>query len=197
MNNCGFLLLARDTCNRSPINSRVKGGRTMKQIKYVSLILIFLHLATGCSGNYGNFKRKTGSESNATKRELIDNWSDYDIWLHYQSGNKASRLTIIIFDTKNDDKKILVEGRWSKVKDQETWKEIVKENTASDGEFTLVWDNYGPYYSTGVQEISGPDNQLYGFIIYQESAVSLVRVELIDENTLRFSWRPPRPVGGR
>jgi len=151
----------------------------------------------GCAGNYGKFKRQSESESKVTKRELIDNWSDYDIWLHYQSGNKASRLTIIIFDTKNDDKKILVEGRWSKVKDQETWKEIVQENTASDGEFTLAWDNWGPYYTTGVEEIWGSDNQLYGIVVYQEYAVSLARVESIDENTIRFFWRAPRPVGGR
>ena len=77
------------------------------------------------------------------------------------------------------------------------WTEIVKANTASDGEFTLVWDNYGHDYSTGVQEILGFDNQLYGFIIHQQYAVSLQRVEQIDENTIRISWSPPRPVGGR
>jgi len=77
------------------------------------------------------------------------------------------------------------------------WAEIVKENTTSDGEFTLVWDDWGPYYTTAVQEMWGRDNQLYGYVVYQEYAVSLVRVESIDENTIRFSWRPPRPVGGR
>jgi len=86
---------------------------------------------------------------------------------------------------------------YSKVKDQEMWTEIVKANTASDGEFTLVWDNYGHDYSTGVQEILGLDNQFYGFIIHQQYAVSLQRVELVDKNTIRLSWSPPRPVGGR
>ena len=167
----------------------------MKQTKYVSLILILLLLATGCSGNYGNFKRKTGSESNATKRELIDNWSDYDIWLHYHSGYTPPRLTIIIFDPKNDDRKISVGTNWRMVKNQEMWTEIVETNTASDGEFTLVWDNYGHDYSTGVQEILGFDNLLYGFIIHQQYTVSLLRVEQIDENTIRISWSPPRHEG--
>ena len=148
----------------------------------------------GCAGNYGKFKRQSESESKVTKRELIDNWSDYDIWLHYNSG---PRLTIIVFDTKNDDKKILVRSSWPKVKDQEMWTEIVKANTASDGEFTLVWDTYGYGYSTGVQEILGIDDQFYGFIIHQSYAVSLQRVEQIDENTIRISWRTPIPVGGR
>ena len=61
----------------------------------------------------------------------------------------------------------MVNSSYSKVKDQEMWKEIVKANTASDGEFTLVWDTYGYGYSTGVQEILGIDDQFYGFIIHQ------------------------------
>ena len=93
-------------------------------------MLILVLLATGCAGNYGIFKRQTRSESKTTKQQLIDNWSDYDIWYRYHPVNKSTRLTIIIFDTKNDDMKILVEGNWSKVKDQEMWTEIVKENTA-------------------------------------------------------------------
>jgi hypothetical protein len=164
----------------------------MKQIKYVSLILLVFLLAIGCSGSYGNFKRQSESESKATKRELIDNWSDYDIWLHYNSG---PRLTIIVFDTKNDDKKILFRSSWPKVKDQEMWTEIVKANTAIDGELTLGWENYSSYYYTDVHEILGFDNQLYGFIIHQQFAVSLQRVEQIDENTIRISWSPPRHEG--
>ena len=71
------------------------------------------------------------------------------------------------------------------------WAEIVIANTASDGEFTLVWDTYGRGYSTGVQEILGPDNQFYGFTIHQQYAVSLQRVDLADENTARLFWRVP------
>ena len=167
----------------------------MKTLKYVSLMLLAFVFIMGCAGNYGKFKRQSESESKVTKRELIDNWSDYDIWLHYHSGHKPPQLTIIVFETKNDDKKILFRSSWPKVKGQEMWTEIVKTNTASDGEFTLDWGNYGPYYTTAVQEIWGPDNQLYGYIIYQQYAVSLQRVEQIDENTIRISWSPPRREG--
>ena len=92
----------------------------------------------------------------------------------------------------------MVRSSWPKVKDQEMLTEIVKANTASDGEFTLVWDSrYGHGYST-VQEIFGLDNQFYGFIMHQPYAVSLQRVEQIDENTIRISWGPPREEwGGR
>jgi hypothetical protein len=161
-------------------------------MKYFSIFLIAVAFLVGCSGTYGNFKRQSESESKVTKRELIDNWSDYDIWLHY---NSEPRLTIIVFDTKNDDKKILFRSSWPKVIDQEMWTEIVKANTASDGELTLGWENYSSYYYTDVHEILGFDNQLYGFIIHQQFAVSLQRVEQIDENTIRISWSPPRHEG--
>ena len=171
----------------------------MKQIKYVSLMLILVLLATGCAGNYGSFKRKTGSDVKATKEQLIQNWSDYDILLIYRTGHNLPLLIALIFDAKNNDKKILIqESRRSvKVKDQEMWAAIVKEHTTSDGEFVLRWGSRQDTRYTGVQEIWGPDNQLYGFTIYQESAVVLQRVELVDKNTILLSGHSPRPVGGR
>ena len=171
----------------------------MKQIKYVSLMLILVLLATGCAGNYGIFKRKTGSDVKATKEQLIQNWSDYDILLIYRTGHNLPRLIALIFDAKNNDKKILIqESRRSvKVKDQEMWAAIVKEHTTSDGEFVLVWGSWQDTAYTGVQEIWGPDNQLYGFTIYQDRKVELQRVALVDNNTLLLSGRPPRRVGGR
>ena len=83
-----------------------------------------------------------------------------------------------------------------KVEDQQMWSEVVKEHTTSDGEFVLIWGPWQDPASTGVQEIWGPDNQLYGFTIYQENAVVLDRVESVDEKTIRLSGHPPRPVGG-
>ena len=97
-------------------------------------------------------------------------------------------------ESKNDDRKILVEGKWSTVKDQEMWTEIVKANTNSDGDFSMVWAGYS-YRTTGAQEIWGPDNQLYGFIIYQQTVVDSVKVKLVDENTMRLSWQRT-PNGG-
>jgi hypothetical protein len=168
-----------------------------RYLAFFFLISFFCPFFLGCSGTYGKFKRQSESESRVTKRELIDNWSDYDIWVNSGPEYKPDRLRVIIFDPKDDDKKILAGRNYHKVKDQEMWTEIVKTNTASDGEFTLVWDTYGYDYSTGVHEILGLDNQFYGFIIYQQYAVSLQRVEQIDENTIRISWSPPRAIGGR
>ena len=140
------------------------------------LILIFI---MGCSGNHGNLKTQSEGDSKVTQQELIDNWSDYHI---------RYRAFAIVFDPKNDDRKILVGSSWGKVKDQEIWTEIVKTKTTSDGDFSLVFADYD-YRTTGVQEIWGSDNQLYGFIIYQQTMVDSVDVKLVDENTMQLSWQ--------
>ena len=154
----------------------------------VVLILLFI---MGCSGNYGKFKPQTESESKGTQRELIDSWSDYDIWLIY----RKAQLAVIIFDWKNDDRTILAESNWRKVKDQEMWQEIVKANTTSDGDFKLPGDYPGG--TSRVEGIWGPDIQLYGLIVYQAYSVSLGSVKLVDENAIRLSLHPAAAVTNR
>ena len=158
-------------------------------MKYFSLLFITFLIIMGCSGNYGNFTPQAGNESKETQRELINNWSDYDIRLI----NRSGQLTVVIFDPKNDGRKILVGSDWSTVKNQEMWAEIVKANTTSDGDFKL------PGYSGGtsrVHEIWGPDNQLYGLLIYEGDRVSLGSVKQVDENTVSLTWSSPPVRGG-
>ena len=187
----GYITSAKSDSTTYIVKSELQLREEEMNIKQIAgIVVLIFALIMGCAGNYGIFKRKTGSESKATKRELIDNWSDYDILLIYQTGYKPPRLIAIIFDAKNDDKKILVDGNRSmvKVKDQEMWTKIVKTKTTSDGDFSLVWAGYD-YRTTGVQEIWGSDNQLYGFIIYQQTMVDSVDVKMVDENTMQLSWQ--------
>jgi hypothetical protein len=137
------------------------------------VILIFIFIM-GCSGTYANIKNQSGDESKVTQKKLIDNWSDYDIWF---------KSAVIVFDPKNDDRKILVGSNWGTVKDQETWTGIVKANTTSQGNISPVWASYS---MTGVREIWGPDNQLYGYIIHQQR--DLVSARVVDENTMRLYY---------
>ena len=87
----------------------------MKPLKLICLLFIGFTFIIGCSGNHGEFKRQPESESTITQKELINSWSDYDIWLIY----RKDQLAAIIFDPRNDDRKILVEGQWHAVNDQE------------------------------------------------------------------------------
>jgi hypothetical protein len=103
-----------------------------------------------------------------TQQKLIDNWSDYNIWFG---------SAVIVFDPKNDDKKILVGSRWGKVKDQETWTEIVKVSTTSHGNISPIGADYA---MTRVREIWSPDNQFYGYIIHQRR--DMLSAKLVDDN---------------
>ena len=162
----------------------------MKTLIYVRLLFIAFVFFVSCSGDYGKFKPQTAPESKITQRELIDNWSNYNIWLV----SRRNRLAAIIFDPKNDDRKISVESDWIAVRNQEMWAEIVKANTTGKGDFKLP----GFYGGTStVQEIWGPDNQLYGFIINQVYSVSLGNVKPVNENTVRLAWSSREPTVAR
>ena len=132
----------------------------------------------GCSGTYARIKNQSEDESKITQKELFDNWSDYDIWF---------KSAVIVFDPKNDDKKILVGSNLGKVKDQEMWTAIVKANTTSDGNIDPVWASYS---MTGVREIWGPENQLYGYVIHQQQ--DLVSAKVVDENKMRIYYHRAR-----
>jgi hypothetical protein len=163
------------------VEKYVYAGVDMKFTKCISIVLIAFVSIMGCSGKSGKIKTQSKSESKITQQELIDNWSDYTIWL---------KSAAVVFDPKNDDRTILLSSHWGTVKDQETWTEIVKTNTTSDGKISPVWANYS---MTRVREIWGPDNQLYGFIIHQQK--DLVNVRLVEENTLRL-WYNRARFGG-
>ena len=153
-------------------------------------ILIFIFFG-GCSGDYGKVEQLPESESNGTHKELIDSWADYDIWLVY----RKAQLAVIIFDWKHDGRMILAESNWRKVEDQEMWQEIVKANTTGDGDIELPGDYSGG--TSNVQGVWGPDNQLYGLIVYQAYSVSLGSVKMVDENTVRLTLHPAAAVTNR
>ena len=146
----------------------------MKTMKILSLMFIGIVFIMGCSGKSGKLKSQPEQDSMATQQELIDKWSDFDIWF---------RNTVIVFDPKNDDKKILVSSYWVSVKDQETWLRILKENTTSEGNIDPLVSNGS---MTGVREIWGPENQFYAYVIHQQK--DLVSAEVVDENTMRLFY---------
>ena len=145
----------------------------------------------GCSGNYGKFKTQSRSESKVSQQKMIDSWTEYNL---YSTGSYCDiydtpfKEGAIVFDPKNDDRKILVGSNWCTINDQERWMEFVKENTTTQGYFDLSL--LGTYSTiTRVREIWGPDNHLYGFIITQKG--EWVTATLVAENTMQLQWQPP------
>ena len=137
-------------------------------MKYVSILLMAFAFIQGCSGNNANLRNKSQSESKAIQQELLDNWSDYDI-----SYNEV----VIVFEPKDDDKKILVYNFWSTIKDQESMTQLVNgTNKPPNRRINLVWGE-------PIREI-WVNNQLYGYISHQRG--ELINAQIVDENTVRL-----------
>jgi hypothetical protein len=147
----------------------------MNIARFAGIGILIFFAVMGCSGDFARIKTLSASESKVTQQELIDNWSDYTIWL---------RPSAVVFDPKTDDRKILVGNHWATVEDQQTWNQIVKANTTGHGNISPVWANYA---MTRVREIRNPDNQqLFGYIIHQQG--DLVSARMVDENTMRLFY---------
>jgi len=161
----------------------------MNSKRFTVIAILIIALVMGCSGTKGKLKTQSESESKVTQQKLIDNWSDYDIWLYYAGWYPPPEISIVIFDTKNDNRQILVEhnGNLVKVKDQQMWTEVVKENTTGDGDFRMEPAPYGWGSVISVLEINDSDNQLFGYVVYHECCP--VNVRFVEENALRLDIR--------
>ena len=162
----------------------------MKTTKYVCIMLIALVSIMGCSGNYGNKRTLSKRDSLVTQQELTENWSDYNISFYNSS---KFGLFVIVFDPKNDKRKIITGRYWDTIKDGETWIDFRKAHTTVDGDFKLIGGAFSPTTwgeSSGVREIWGPDNQQYGLIIYHKRW-DYFASWMVDENTLRVAFQPP------
>ena len=140
----------------------------MKIKKLVGIAIIIAIFIMGCSGNNANIKNLPESESQAVQQELRDNWSDYDI---------SYNNVVIVFDPKDDDKKILVYNVWSTVKDQESMTQLVNgTNKLPNGLINTVWGE-------PIREI-WVNNKFYGYISHQPR--ELINAQIVDENTVRL-----------
>ncbi len=170
----------------------------MKIIRLAVMANLIIGFMMGCSASYGTLKTQSASDAKATQKELLNNWTEYNVYIN--RSRAVVRLAgpfeagAIVFDPKNDDRKILVGRWWDTVKDQQAWAEIVKANTTRAGDFDInPLGSTRVIYSTGVREIWGSDNQLYGFII--SLGGDSVMVKKIDEKSIRLS-RSSRFQGG-
>ena len=147
----------------------------MKHIKCFCLTLVVFLLIIGCSRNYA-IKNLPESESKAIQKELLDTWADYEI--NFRGG-------VIVFDPKNDDKKILVPSGPSgfyTVKDQETWTQIVN-GTIPHNNINMVWGE-------PIREI-WVNNQFYGYVIHyvvDHYFAGPLGVWVVDDNTVWLIW---------
>jgi hypothetical protein len=136
------------------------------------LAILIVALVMGCSGTYGKLSKQTGTEDKMTLAELRENWEEYTIYYSYRWD---SRPSAIMFDPKNNDKKLGGDG-WYKIEDQQTLSETI----------SIIQQQYD--YAK-VEIITGPDNQVFGYMYYP--FYLNVPVKVVDERTLYVSTLPP------
>ena len=135
----------------------------------VTLLAIF-----GCA-SYGKM-RPMGQE--LTIEMLRKNWQNYDV---YWTGLSEVRPTGILFDPKDDDKRITFE--------RDKWFRVEKEDSLSMliGGMQANWVFYPILY-----RMLGPDDSLYGYIY---TGYRNVVTKPVDQKTLRVYNLPGRLEG--
>jgi len=140
--------------------------------RIAGIVILIVAFIMGCSGTYGKISKQTGTEDKMTLAELRENWEEYTIYYSYRWD---SRPSAIMFDSKNNDKK-LVGDSWYKIEDQETLSETI----------IIIQQQYD--YAK-VEIIEGPEKQVFGYMYYPHWLY--IPVKKVGERTLYVSTLPP------
>ena len=144
----------------------------MKTINYLIPVLMALVVFAGCSRpDYGNISKQTDTQSAVSIEELSERWDEFDTYWASRSGAIPAA---VMFDPKNDDKK-LVGDSWHKIVDKVTLTKAIDS--------VGLWNRYSK-----VRVIQGPDKEFFGYMYY--SPRLFVPVKRLDENTLHVSSLP-------
>lgn len=136
---------------------------------------LFIVLATLCIGillfgcalteKYGSLRIPSGPGDKITIEKLLENWQKYHV---YFAGVRIPTPSAVVFDPKDDDKK-LVYHEW--------WVEVISKEELSD---IIGWLSLGEF-EPKLWKILGPDNQVYG---YMYTAWSHAYIKVVDNKTL-------------
>lgn len=150
---------------------------------YLSLFVIisFIGCAPGVKLKFESMgSQPAESGSQITIHRLAENWTDYDI--HF-SGVSASKVQGILFDPKNDDKRLVPEGDyWKKVENKETMDDLLKWNASAFN------------YIARLMEIIHPDGQFFGYL-YLNIEQNFAGFKVINDKTIAvFPVRKEGPM---
>ena len=136
----------------------------MKITRIFFVAAIAFAFIVGCSGNLGKFKKKSGEDNAATVQEFKNNLVDYDVY-------HCPWITVL--DPKNDDKTIEVIGAKCRSVDHKA----IAPKFANENQIPVL------------NEIVGPEDQLYGYILIWNGRLASAGAMLVAENTMRVYTR--------
>ncbi|MGD8990702.1 MAG: hypothetical protein PVI00_04525 [Desulfobacterales bacterium] len=146
------------------------------------LVVLLGFLLLACVTESGpRFNSLRAADQQRVQQQLENNASAYKIYYIPQHA--------VLFDPMDDNNTLKVSGRWTKVGNQKTWIEILRQNTQSSDNFLGVWLGS----RSGFLEIIGPDEQLFGYLVHEK--MDLVAFKIIDRNTMQIFYSPQRTEG--
>lgn len=140
----------------------------IKKSLYIAIAIVPFIIGTlGCAplNHYGRLSTGPWGGHSMTIEKLYENWGNYYV---YYSGVNKGLLGGIMFDPRDDGRKLVGHEWWTKVRDRELLSEL------------LIWISFHPY-QTRLYKILGPDNELYGYLYSMRSDVLIKK---IDDKTL-------------
>ncbi|MGD9148808.1 MAG: hypothetical protein PVG40_00905 [Desulfobacterales bacterium] len=152
--------------------------RLIWMVLAVLLGFLMISCATGSGPRFNSLRAK---DQQRIQQQLENNWSQYVIYYIPQHA--------VLFDPIDDNNTLKVSGRWTRVGDQKTWIEILRQNTQSTDNIISVWLGS----RSGFLEIIGPDEQLFGYLVHEK--MDLVAFKIIDRNTMQIFYSPQRTDG--
>ena len=149
---------------------------------WMGRVVLAAFLMVSCVTESGpRFNSLRAVDQQRIQQQLENNGSQYIIYYIPQRA--------VLFDLIDDNNTLKVSGRWTRVGDQQTWIEILRQNTQSTDNFLSVWLGS----RSGFLEIIGPDEQLFGYLVHEK--MDLVALKIIDRNTMRIFYSPQRIEG--
>jgi hypothetical protein len=135
------------------------------KVKYSFVIVaVILAFILGCSGTLGKFKTKTGEDRVATIQEIKDNLDEYNVY-HCP--------LVSVLDPKADDKTVEMTGKSCSTVDPQEAATFSEEYSVKD------------FPVKGLKEISGPEDQFYGYVIIWNDRRASAGAMLTEDKTMR------------
>ena len=153
------------------------------RLKWTGLMLLFGFLVVSCATDTGpRFVDLRANKQQQIQQELETSWPRYIIYYIPEHA--------VLFDPKDDGNTLVVSSRWIKFEDDKTtWLEILRRNTQTT---ESIFDSL-LQTTTGFLEIIGPDEQFFGYLVHEK--IDMVALKVIDRNTMRIYYSPPRTEG--
>ncbi len=147
----------------------------MKKHFQTVCLMIGAMLLGGCAG-YGGLEAVSRSDQEMTIENLVARQGEYDV---YYSGYDLGNASGILFDPKNDFKRLAPSDRWHPVYGMSAVAELVSWIQIQDS----------PGYYPGLHRIRGPKGEFYGYLY---SGWSELVTKVQDKSTL-FVYDLPDP----